>query len=94
VILLPTLVFPGFGLMSNNAPCQWDQIGRIFAILGYFLTAQSICQKESKFLGPFLIKPIFYNFILISSFKTWFVVGVKRFQKLLDVDVLDFQIEL
>jgi len=29
----------------------------------------------------------------MSNLKTWFFVGILRFQKLFDVDVLDFQIE-
>jgi len=30
----------------------------------------------------------------MSSFKTWFIVGILRFQKFFDVDALGFQIEL
>jgi hypothetical protein len=30
----------------------------------------------------------------MSSFKTWFVIGILRFQKWFDVDVLGFQNEL
>jgi hypothetical protein len=30
----------------------------------------------------------------MSSFKTWFIVGILRFQKCFDVDALGFQIEL
>jgi hypothetical protein len=36
---------------------------------------------------------IFLGFTLIISFKTWFVVGIFRFLKWVDVDVLDFQID-
>jgi hypothetical protein len=36
----------------------------------------------------------YYAFTRISSFKTWFVVGILRFQKWFDVDVFGFQIEL
>jgi hypothetical protein len=45
-------------------------------------------------LGYFLIKQIYYIFTSISSFKTWFVVGILGFQKWSYVVVLGFQIEL
>jgi hypothetical protein len=50
--------------------------------------------KQSKILGHFLQKQIFYLLTCISNFKTRFVVGNLSFQKWFDTDVLDFQIEL
>jgi hypothetical protein len=41
-----------------------------------------------------LFKQFYYIFTEISSFKTWFVVGILRFQELFDVHVLGFQVEL
>jgi hypothetical protein len=41
------------------------------------------------------LKQIYSIFTKRSGYKTWFVVGILRFQKWLnDVDVLGFQIEL
>jgi hypothetical protein len=45
-------------------------------------------------LAYFLLKGIYYIFTQISRFKTWLVVGILRFQKWFDADVLGFQIEL
>jgi hypothetical protein len=45
-------------------------------------------------LATFLLNQIYYIFALIGCFKTWFVVGVLRFHKWFDVDVLYFQSEL
>ncbi len=53
-----------------------------------------VAQNNGNFLGYFLCKQIYYIFTQIGSFKTWFVVGILRFQKWFDVDVLDFQIKL
>jgi len=45
-------------------------------------------------LGYFLLKSIYYIFNVIGVFETWFIVGILRFRKWLNVDVLDFRIEL
>jgi hypothetical protein len=50
-----------------------------------------VAQNNGNFLGYFLFKQINYIFTSISSFKTWFVVGILRFQKWFDV--LGFKIE-
>ncbi len=44
----------------------------------------------ATFCATFLPKLIYYIFTEISSFKTWFVAGILRFQKWFDVDVLYF----
>ncbi len=46
------------------------------------------------FWTTFFFKQLIYIFTVKSSFKTWFVVGMVRFQKCFDVDVLGFQIYL
>ncbi len=51
-----------------------------------------IAQNNGDFLGYYLFKQIYDIFTYISSFKTWFVVGILRFWKWFDVDVLGFQI--
>ncbi len=68
----------------------------IFQQFGYFWRLIMIlCKVEvAQNNGYFLFKKIYYIFILRSSFKTWFVVGILRFQKWFDVGVLGFQIEL
>ncbi len=51
--------------------------------------------KGGDILGNFCLKQIFFSiFTLIGSFKERFAMGIFRFQKGLDVGVLDFQIEL
>ncbi len=72
----------------------------MFCQLGYFKRLimiswkDEVAQNNGDFLGYFLLKPIYYIFTWISSFITWFVVGILRFQKWFDVDVLGCQIEL
>jgi hypothetical protein len=53
-----------------------------------------VAQNNDDILGYFLFQQIYYIFAKISSFKTWFAVGISGFQKWFDVDVLGFQIEL
>jgi hypothetical protein len=38
-----------------------------------------VAQNNGDFLGYFLLKQIHNIFAKISSFKTWFVVGILRF---------------
>jgi len=47
-----------------------------------------IFEQMSTIFGYFLLKQYFLDFKRISSFKTWFVVGV-NFEKWLDVDIFD-----
>jgi hypothetical protein len=48
----------------------------------------------SIFWATFCLCKYITFFTILSSFKTWFIVGILRFQKQCDVNVLDFQIEL
>jgi hypothetical protein len=45
----------------------------------YDFLIDEVAQNNGDFLGHFLFKHIYYIFALISSFKTWFVVGILRF---------------
>jgi hypothetical protein len=67
----------------------------IFWLLGYSWKLWAIFEKMPKqmstILGYFLLKQYFLDFKRISSFKTWFVVGV-NFEKWLDVHIFDFLI--
>jgi hypothetical protein len=82
-------------ILSNRVTRLGD-----FCQLGYFwklimiFWKDEVAQNNDSFLGYFLFKRIYYIFTSISSYKTWFVVGILRFQKWFDVDVLGFQIEL
>jgi hypothetical protein len=38
-----------------------------------------VAQNNVDFLGYFLLEHIYYILTSISSFKTWFVVGILRF---------------
>ncbi len=53
-----------------------------------------VAQRNGDNFGYFFAEPNLYIFALIGCFKTWFVVGVLRFHKWFDVDVLYFQSEL
>ncbi len=53
-----------------------------------------VSQRNSDILGYFLLEQIYYILTYIYSFKTWSVVGILRFLKWFDVDVIDFQIEV
>jgi hypothetical protein len=55
---------------------------------------KDVAQRNCDILGYFLFKQIYYNLTYISCLKTWFVVGIFRFHKWFDVDVLGFQVEL
>jgi hypothetical protein len=72
---------------------QGDQIGHFFSPMGYFLKLIAIFLKKKwpkeivPFWATFASKTLFYLFAQISSFKTWFVVGIFRFQKGSDVKV-------
>jgi hypothetical protein len=52
---------------------------------------REVAQRNGDILGYFLLKHIFTK---IGTFKTWFVVGILRFQKRFNVHILDFQFEL
>ncbi len=66
----------------------------IFRQLGYFwrlimiIWKDEVAQRNGDILGYFLFKQINYIFTEISSFRTRFVVGIRRFHKWFDVDVL------
>jgi hypothetical protein len=55
---------------------------------------KNISPKSGNILGYFCLKQILYIFIVISSFKAWFVVGILQAQMGFDVVAWDFQIEL
>ncbi len=77
---------------------QGDQIGWFFCQLGYFwmpivpVWKDEVAQRNGDILGYLLLKQLLYVITKISSFKTWFVVGILRFQKGFVVDVSDFKI--
>ncbi len=60
----------------------------------YDFFKDEVAQRNGDILCYFLLKQIYYIFTSISSFITWFVVGILRFQKRSDVDVLGFQIKI
>ncbi len=86
-------------LLQTDEFFQGDQIGH-FLPIGLLLKAHNdFLRRQSSptnvnILGYFLQKANFYIFTRISSFKTWLVVAIFRFQNLFDVDVFDFQIDL
>jgi hypothetical protein len=57
--------------------------------IGLFLEAHydffkdEVAQRNGNNLGYFLIWQIYLIFTQTSSFKTWFVVGILRFSKLM-----------
>jgi hypothetical protein len=51
-------------------------------------------KEMATFYDTFLLKHTLNIFAYISSFKTWFVANILRFQKCFEVDVSDFQTEL
>jgi hypothetical protein len=45
-------------------------------------------------LAFFLLGQVYYIFTYLGTLKTWFVVGILRFEKWFDLDIFDFQFEL
>jgi hypothetical protein len=53
-----------------------------------------VAQRNVNILGYFLSKQIYYIFTLIGVFKTWFIVGIFKYQTWFNIIFLEFQIEL
>jgi hypothetical protein len=71
----------------------FHQLGYIWRLIIIFWKDE-VAPSNDIILGYFLLKQIYYIFTQIDMFKTWFVASILRFQKWLDVDILDFQFEL
>ncbi len=69
-------------------------IGLLFEVHSDFLKRKSDPKKLCHFGLLLLLGTFFYIFTQISCFKTWFVVGILRFQKGSDVKVSNTLIEL
>jgi hypothetical protein len=72
----------------------------MFCQLGYFwrliviFWKDEVAQSNVAILGYFLFKQIYYIFTKIGMFKTWFIVGILRFQKGFEANILDFKFDI
>jgi len=89
--MLPWIIPITFQVLLCTMFWRWgDHVGHFFCLLGHswklWVIFEKMPKQMSTIFGYFLLKQYFLDFKRISSFKTWFVVGV-NFEKWLDVHI-------
>ncbi len=74
-------VLPMLSVVMTSRVTRLGNLSAIGLLLDahYDFFKDDVAQNNGDFLGYFLFKLIYYIFTYISSFKTWFVVGILRF---------------